>query len=315
MTHRGLKNVAASARARLRNRCRNTGEDSQFLLLRYAAERFLYRLGQSPHRAHYVLKGAMLFPLWGGSLYRATRDLDFMGYGSSDLQIVLDAMREICQLAVEDDGLLFDASGLTAEPIREEAEYNGLRLRFLANLGNTRIPMQIDVGFGNAIEPSAKDVKYPTILDAPAPNIRAYPREAVVAEKLHAMVLLGERNSRLKDFYDLHALARQFRFDGERLARAIAATFERRRTAIDAALPVALTPRFFADGARVEQWRGYLSRNALPGASPDFTAIGELHLRFLGPVWDALATSRAFAAIWPPAGPWTNQTATKDSEP
>jgi predicted nucleotidyltransferase component of viral defense system len=312
MTDRPLKNVAASARARLRNRSRETGEDSQFLLQRYASERFLYRLGQSTHRDRYVLKGAMLFPLWGGSLYRATRDLDFTGYGSSDVEIVLAAMREICQFSVEDDGLVFDASGLTAAPIREEAEYNGLRVRFHAMLGNTRIQMQIDVGFGNAIEPAAKDVDYPTLLDTPAPNIRAYPQEAVVAEKLHASVVLGERNTRLKDFYDLYVLAWHFPFDGARLARAIAATFSRRRTTIGAALPVALAPRFFADSVRAEQWRAYLSRHDLPGAPADFNAIGELHVRFLGPIWNALATNRAFTGRWPPAGPWATSSQSKE---
>jgi len=313
VTDRPLKNVAASVATRLRNHSRHTGEDFQFSLQRYAAERFLYRLGQSTHREGYVLKGAMLFPLWGASLYRATRDLDFTGYGSSDAETVLAAIREICRLPDESDGLLFDTAGITAEPIREEAEYHGLRLRFRATLGTTRIPMHIDVGFGNAIEPAATNVEYPTLLGGLAPNIRAYPQEAVVAEKLHAMVVLAERNTRLKDFYDLHVLAQRFSFHGERLGRAITATFERRRTTIDSALPVALAPRFFADGARAEQWRAYLTRNDLPGASADFTAIGELHQRFLGPVWSALAAERSFTDVWPPAGPWA--TPTKDRVP
>lgn len=312
MTDRTLKNVAASVHARLLNRSRQTGEDFQFLLQRYAAERFLYRLGQSAHRDCYVLKGAMLFALWGGSLYRATRDLDFTGYGSSEAEIVLAAIREICGVPVEDDGLVFDTSTLAAEPIRDDAEYDGLRVRFQATLSNARIPMRIDVGFGNTIEPPANDVDYPTLLDAPAPSIRAYPPEAVIAEKLHALVVIGERNSRLKDFYDLHVLAQQFPFDGERLARAIAATFERRRTGIEAALPAALTPRFFADGARAEQWRAYLTRNGLPGAPADFTAVGELLQTFLGPVWNALAANRVFVDTWQAAGPWLSATLSKE---
>ena len=148
--------------------------------------------------------------------------------------------------------------------------------------------MQIDIGFGNAIEPGANDVQYPTLLDAPAPNIRAYPHEAVVAEKLHTLVVLGERTSRMKDLYDLHTLAAQFPFDGAKLTRAIAATFERRKTRIDSALPAGLAPRFFADDARAAQWRGYLDRNNLPGAPRDFAQAGERIQAFLGPVWTAL---------------------------
>jgi predicted nucleotidyltransferase component of viral defense system len=305
MTRRPPRNVAASVRARLLNRSRATGEDFQFLFHRYAAERFLYRLGRSAHRDRYVLKGAMLFALWGGSLYRPTRDLDFAAYGSSELVAVTACFREICLQAVPDDGMHFDAQSLRAEPMRQEAEYHGLRVVLDATLAVVRVRMQVDIGFGDAIEPPANDVDYPTLLDSPAPNVRAYPREAVVAEKLHALVLLGERSTRLKDVYDLHALALQFPFDGERLACAIAATFERRRTGIETALPAGLAPRFFADLARAERWRAYLTRNGLPGAPKDFAAAGELILAFLGPIWRALAERRAFGGIWPPAGPWT----------
>jgi len=312
MTSRPLKNVAASVRARLLDRSRVTREDFQFLLQRYAAERFLYRLGESAHRDRYILKGAMLFALWGGSIYRPTRDLDFTGYGSSETADVLATLREVCTVPVDDDGIVFDAGTLTAEPIRDDAEYNGLRIRFQATLGGALIPMQIDIGFGNAIEPPAIEAEYPTLFEAPAPRIRAYPHEAVVAEKFHAMVALGERNSRYKDFYDLHVLARQFPFEGERLARAVAATFERRRTPIDAALPVALAPRFYADRGRAAQWRAYLTRNRLPGATADFAAAGELLQTFLGPIWSALGAGRSFSDAWPPAGPW--RPASKESD-
>ena len=305
MTTRPPRNIAASVHARLLRRSRETGEDFQFILQRYAAERFLYRLGKSPHRGRYVLKGAMLFAIWGGSIYRATRDLDFTGYGSSEVKSVLESFREICGMPVEDDGMIFGARTLSADLIREEAEYDGLRVRFQAVLGNARISMQVDVGFGNAIEPQANDEEYPALLDAPAPNIRTYPREAVFAEKLHALVVIGERSSRLKDIYDLYVLAGQFPFEGEKLCRAIAATFERRRTGIEATLPAVLTPRFFADDTRAEQWRAYLTRNNLPGAQTDFTAVGERLQSFLSPVWNALATARAFSDSWSPAGPWT----------
>lgn len=301
------QNRAASIRQRLRNHLRDRGEDVQFGLQRYAVERFLYRLGESPHRDRFVLKGAALFALWGGALYRATRDLDFSGYGNPHETEVLAALRDICTHPSPNDGLVFDSAILTAEPIRDESDYHGLRLRLEAKLGSSRIPMQIDIGFGNAIEPPPQAVTYPTLLDDPPPRIQAYPLEAVVAEKLHAMVLPGERNSRYKDFHDCFVLARQFCFDGVRLTRSIAATFERRRTATDAALPVALTPRFFAGEARAEQWRAYLTRNSLPGAPVDFAAVGQLLQAFLGPVWRGLAAEVALDSAWPPGGPWQTQ--------
>jgi Nucleotidyl transferase AbiEii toxin, Type IV TA system len=246
----------------------------------------------------------MLFALWGGSVYRPTRDLDFTGYGSSDAGSVICTFKEVCAVSAPDDGLVFHASTATAQPIRDEAEYDGLRVRLRAKLGTARIEMQIDIGFGNAIEPGANDVQYPTLLDAPPPNIRAYPHEAVVAEKLHTLVVLGERTSRMKDLYDLYALATQFHFDGVKLTRAIAATFERRKTKIDAVVPAGLTIRFFADDARAVQWRGYLDRNNLPGAPRDFAQAGERIQAFLGPVWAALVARDKFTSNWQPGGPW-----------
>ena len=305
MSKRTPKNRPASIQQRLINGARARGEDANFALQRYAAERFLYRLGESAHREHFVLKGATLFALWGGSLYRPTRDLDFTGYGSSEPNAVLDRFREICAVVVVEDGVVFEAATLRTEPIREETDYGGVRFLFEARLGAARVQMQVDVGFGNAIEPPAEDVEYPRLMDAPSPNVRAYPQEAVVAEKFHAMVVLGERNTRLKDFYDLHVLARNFPFDGDRIARAIKATFARRRTPIEVSLPVALAPRFFTDGQRGQQWRAYLTRNSLPGALADFGAVGELLQSFLQPVWSALAANEDFLGLWPQSGPWT----------
>ncbi|MBI4305681.1 MAG: nucleotidyl transferase AbiEii/AbiGii toxin family protein [Chloroflexi bacterium] len=301
---RPLKNRAASVKKRLVDLAHARNEDAQFVLTRYAAERFLYRLGKSPHRKGLVLKGAMLYALWGGPAYRPTRDLDFTGYGKSDVAAVLERFREILAVAVEDDGLAFDAASLRAAPIRDEAEYGGLRVTFMVMLGKAKIPMQVDVGFGNAIEPGARDEEYPVLLDAPKPTILAYPREAVVAEKFHAMVLLGGANSRYKDFYDVFVLSGQFLFDGASLTGAVAATFKRRRTAIGAETPAALTAAFYEDGERARQWRAYLVRGKLPGAPADFGPVGESVRGFLVAPWEALGSGAAFTMRWPPKGPW-----------
>lgn len=301
-------NLAASIQQRLRNGARERGEDPQFVLQRYAAERFLYRLGQSTHREDLVLKGAMLFSMWGGSLYRPTRDLDFTGYGDDAETAVLQRIRDICSIDFPGDGITFDLSNLRAKAIREEIEYGGLRVEFSAILGAARVPMQIDVGFGNAIEPGAEEAEYPSLLDAPAPRIRAYPTVAVVAEKLNAMVVIGERNSRLKDFYDLFVLSTQFEFDRRVLTNSICATFERRQTKIEQAIPVALTARFYADEGRAQQWRSYLKRSNLPNAPADFDQVGERLRSFLLPIWRGAAMKIAFNGHWQPGGGW------KDSE-
>ncbi|HEX3912112.1 MAG TPA: nucleotidyl transferase AbiEii/AbiGii toxin family protein [Steroidobacteraceae bacterium] len=297
---------AESIRQRLRNELRARGEDVTLGLQRYAVERFLYRLGQSQHRRRFVLKGATLFAIWG-TTYRPTRDIDFTGYGSAEPADVIRDLREICDTPDAVDQLVFDTANITAEPIRNSSEYDGLRIRIRARLGESDIPVQIDVGFGNAIVPGPEETEYRTILGDPPPRILAYPRESVVAEKLNAMVTLGERNSRYKDFYDMHAMANAFQFDKDTLVRAVRATFERRSTPIDAALPLPLTAPFYASADRSMQWRAYLTRNGLNGAPTDFQQIGDLLTRFLQPVWESLGTEAERASDWSPGGPWSTR--------
>jgi hypothetical protein len=213
-------------------------------------------------------------------------------------------MREICNTQDEVDQLVFDTANILAEPIRDGSEYHGLRIRIRARLGNSDIAVQIDVGFGNAIVPGPEETEYRTILGDPTPRILAYPRESVVAEKLNAMVTLGERNSRYKDFYDLHAMANSFSFDKDTLVRAVRATFERRATPIDAAIPLPLTAPFYANADRSAQWRAYVTRNGLDGAPADFQLIGDLIGRFLQPVWESAATASEGASEWTPSGSW-----------
>lgn len=303
MSGRETSGRAESIRQRLRNELRARGEDVTLGLPRYAVERFLYRLGRSRHRERFVLKGATLFAIWG-TAYRPTRDVDFTGYGSADPQDVIAAFREICNTADDVDRLVFDTDTITAEPIRDGSEYDGLRIRIRARLGESDIPIQVDVGFGNAIVPGPEEKEYRTILGDPAPRILAYPPESVVAEKMHAMVTLGERNSRYKDFYDLHAIARGFPFERSTLVRATRATFERRATPIAAETPAALAGPFYARESRAQQWRAYVTRNRLDGVSRDFGLVGDVVIGFLRPLWEDLGAGRAPAGDWPPGGPW-----------
>lgn len=298
------RNVAASIHARLLRLATLRREDFNLILQRYAAERFLYRLGISRHREGFVLKGAMLFHLWGGAPYRSTRDLDFAGYLPDDLVAVASMVAEICEVACAEDGVRFHVSAMRVDRIRSRGAYRGLRVRTESRLGTARVPLQIDIGLGDVVEPRAESVLYPALLDGPTPSIRVYPREAVIAEKLHAMVEFGEVNTRFKDFHDLFELTERFSFDGETLARSIAATFRQRRTAISARLPDALARSYYVDARRSSEWRRYVSRNAPTRELSRFITIGRRIRSFLVAPWRSIATRRRFAAFWSPGRTW-----------
>jgi predicted nucleotidyltransferase component of viral defense system len=221
------KNTAASVRARLLALAQNKGEDYQRVLGRYAIERFLYRLGRSPYRDKFTLKGATLFTLWTGHTHRPTKDLDLLGRGSSsDIAEIETTIQAICQIQ-DDDGILFENESVEGARIKEEDEYDGVRIKLLAELAGARIPMQIDIGFGDAVYPEPELASFPVLLPMEAPLIRVYPRESAVAEKFHAMVVLDIRNSRMKDFYDVWLMARTWTFEMASLRSAILASFER----------------------------------------------------------------------------------------
>ncbi|POF33914.1 nucleotidyl transferase AbiEii/AbiGii toxin family protein [Roseibium marinum] len=252
-----IKNIGASVRARLLKLSKANGQSFDLVLTRFALERLLFRLSQSPHADRFVLKGAMLMMSWFDDPHRGTRDLDLLGFGDPSEDAMLTTFRDILSQDVE-DGVVFDPDTLRVDRIREELDYGGLRLRAIATVGGARINLTIDIGFGDALEPGAEVVDYPVMLDLPAPRLRAYARETVIAEKFQAMVALGRANSRMKDFYDIWILSRSFSFADDRLAQAIAATFARRETAIPTELPDALTPAFAADEQKQRQWRAFV---------------------------------------------------------
>jgi len=250
------RDMGASVRARLLTLAREKGQALDLLLTRYATERLLYRLSTTPHRDRFVLKGAMLITTWFDDPHRPTRDVDLLGYGDPAPEPMLAVFKEICAIK-ENDGILFDVDALRVELIREELEYGGLRMRTTARLAGARITVVIDIGFGDATEPGVGEIDLPVMLDLPAPRLRAYPRETVMAEKFQAMVLFGLANTRMKDYYDIWILSRSYAFDAERLSRAIAATFERRGTAIPEDLPDALTLTFSTDATKQRQWEAF----------------------------------------------------------
>lgn len=297
------RNVAASVRDRLLARARERGEDFQLVLSRYAIERLLYRLSVSRYRDRFLLKGAMLFLVWTGHVYRPTRDLDLLGRGSSNVATLERIFHEICAAEVGDDGLRF-MGPVNGERIRDEEEYQGVRLTLTTLLGKARIPLQVDVGFGDVVHPAPTEAEFPVLLDHPAPRIRVYSRESVVAEKLHIMVDRGMANSRMKDFADAFMLATTAEFEGEVLARAIAATFERRRTPVPIAPPLALTAEFAEDRAKQTQWRAFDRRARLNLGDQKLAEIVTLLRDFLMPPTEAAAGGRPFRSFWPAGGPW-----------
>ena len=256
MSKQPIKNMGASVKARLMAISRERNQTFQLVLTNYVLERLLYRLSQTDHRTRFILKGAMLLTKWFDDPLRPTQDLDFLGIGDDDPDEMVKTFREICAVSF-DDGVVFDVAGVQIDRIREELEYGGLRIKTNATVDGARVRVVIDIGFGDAVEPGLAEMDLPVMLDFPAPHLRAYARETVIAEKFQAMVMLGRANSRMKDFYDIWVLSRASGFNDDRLARAIAATFARRNTEIPSELPDALTPAFATDVTKVQQWNAF----------------------------------------------------------
>lgn len=258
-----MSNLSASIRAQLLKIAKAQAVDFNQVLVRFALERILFRLTQSPHADRFLLKGALLFTLWYDMPQRATRDADLLGFGASDLESVTRVFRDISAVAV-DDGIVFDPISVAAEEIRKEAGYGGVRVFIVGELAEARCKVQIDIGYGDAVTPKPVESVYPVLLgDLPAPRLRAYPVYTVVAEKLHAIALLGMTNSRLKDYFDLSVLLRRERLAADLLARAIQATFERRGMALPEKLPVGLSDEFALDPSRQALWGAFCKKNAL----------------------------------------------------
>ncbi len=295
------KNIAASVRDRLYNVAQREKRDFNLILTAFATERLLYRLSRSEYASTFVLKGARLFALWAHKPHRPTRDLDLLGFGDPSPEALRQAFESICRVQVEPDGLTFDDTAMTIEEIRLDQEYDGQRIKLTARLAQARIPLQIDVGFGDVVTPEAQMLDYMPLLDTlPAPRIRAYPRETVLAEKLQAIVALDTLNTRMKDFYDISALANDFDFDGQTLCEAIRATFRRRKTPVPSELPTCLQDPFAKDEDRKRLWNGFLKRSAIEeSASEDFAVVLAKVRDFLGPPLLAAGRDEAiFPSTW-----------------
>ena len=303
MTRRLPKNIAASVRQRLLDKARETRQPFNELLQYFAMERFLYRLSRSPYANDFVLKGALMLTVWEAPLTRPTMDIDFLGQIENSIENITKVTREICQQEVEPDGIVCDVTNIEAERIAEDADYEGIRIRFRGSLDTARFIIQLDIGFGDIVIPSPEPASYPTLLDLPAPRIRGYSRESTIAEKFEAMVKLGILNSRMKDFFDIWLILRQFDFEGPILAEAISKTFSTRGTNIQSE-PIALTNSFAQDAGKVAQWRGFIRKSRLRNVPQNFAEVVTTIAEFLKPIAEQLAGGGVFKAMWNAPGPW-----------
>lgn len=303
MTKSKPANMAASVRARLLNISKESGDELTYTLTRYCLERLLARLDRSKHRDAFILKGAMLFRVWSPELHRPTKDLDLLGTGTPDLARLVALFADLCAVAIDDDGVTFDPKSVRAARIKEDAEYEGVRVNVTAHIGSARLELQIDVGFGDAVTPAATNVEFPTLLGTPPPKVRAYPKETVIAEKLEAMVHLGIANSRMKDFFDVWFLSQTFAFEGPLLSAAIHATFDRRATDIPSEMPTALTASFSTDATKATQWKAFMKRGRFAPAEMTLASVVDTIAPFLWPPLDAAREHRELNALWSAKGP------------
>jgi len=267
-----VKNLAASVKALLQNEAARRGDDFNLLLLRYRIERPLFRLSQSAYAERFLLKEAMLFVVWDEKTHRPARDLDLLGFGPSEKEDLRKVFQEVVTLPVVEDGLVFDPASVRAEEIREDNTYGGVRVRILAKLGPAEVPVQIDVGDGDAVTPAPETASFPALLDFPAPRVRTYPVYTVVAEKFETMAELGTANTRMRDFHDVWFLTRRFQLDGPTLRRAIEATFTRRQTPLPV-WPDPLSDAFANDADKQTQWAAFIRRNGLTGLPGEFAEV------------------------------------------
>ncbi len=297
-----VKNLQASVRQQLLNKAHKDNRPFNEILQYYAIERFLYRISRSDYSDKFILKGALMFLAWGTSVYRPTRDIDLLGFTTNELDAVSRIFQEICDQEVEPDGLIFDNSFVQCERIKEDADYEGVRLNLAGYLGKVKIPLQIDIGFADVVSPAPITLKYPTILQMPMPQLRGYSPESVVAEKLRALVFLDRANSRMKDFHDLWVMAEHFEFDGGILQGAIITTFQRRRTELPMEIPVGLSGSFAAE--KQTQWQAFRKRMHLETVPISFSDVSSVINGFLIPPLRKSAIGELFEGKWEPGGPW-----------
>ena len=301
MSRKFLQNIAASVKARLLHKSKQENRPFQELVQYYAMQRFLYRLSQSPHSKCFILKGGLTLRAWNASLSRPTMDIDMLGKISIKETSIVSKMLDVISVDVTSDGLLFFPESITSEPIMKETKYRGIRIQFQAKLDTMRLNMHLDIGFDDVIFPKAKMIEFPTILDFPAFYLLCYSRESVIAEKFETMIKLRELNSRMKDFFDIWLLSRNFDFDGGQLAEAIRLTFEQRGTKFPTEI-VAFSQEFIS--AKQIQWKSFRRKLKQTHLPQTFEQIVITIENFISPIVVSLSHQIPFFRKWTSPGPW-----------
>ena len=299
-----VKNIKASVKARLQNKAKETNRPFAEVLQYYGMERFLYRFSKSKYANKFVLKGALLFTVWQIPERRITLDIDFLAHFDNKVANIEKVMRDVCNVTVDPDGLIFDAKTVKGQKIKDDADYEGVRVKFVGFLDRSRIPMQIDVGFGDIVYPKTKMIDYPVILDFPKPHLKGYPAESVISEKFEAMIKLGLLNSRMKDFYDIWLMMRQFDFNGADIAEALKKTFKHRKTDLPERKPLFAEEIYDEKSDRQTLWMAFLSKGDIKHASDKLVVTAKEIENFLIEPIDALSKGLKFIKEWKAPGPW-----------
>jgi len=302
-----LTNLPASVKQRLLNLSRQTQIEFNVLLTKYALERFLYRMSMSRSRSHFILKGALLFGAWTKELHRTTSDADLLNLQPPSLERLASVFQEICKIQVVPDGIHFLPESVQGQEIRRQNFFGGIRINLMGVLGKAKVPIQIDIGFGDACVPPARIISFPVLLDFPTPRLRACARETMIAEKFHAAVALGMGNSRMKDYFDIYYLSQKFDFKGENLSQALIATFDRQKTPIPERTPRGLSTDFAIEPMKRAQWNHFLIQKNVMSLEKDFSEVVESVRKFLMPAARAAAKGESFDKRWPSGGPWRPQ--------
>ena len=296
------KNIAASVHQRLLNKARASSRPFNEILQQFAIERFMYRLSKGPYAQKFILKGGLMFSAWTGSMSRPTMDIDLLGKIDNSIDMMVAVVKDTCEIEVESDGIVFHKDTVAAVTITEDADYKGARVMLRGNLGNTRLFIQVDIGFGDVIVPGPSKVQYPAMLDFPTPEINGYTKESTIAEKFQAMVKHGLLNSRMKDFFDIWFLSRRFDFKGEILTEAIEKTFVNRNTPLTSD-PTIFNPSFMKDDAKQDQWAGFKDKTKLADAPMSFEDVANDIKIFLQPIAASISQRQAFRLFWTAPGP------------
>ena len=298
-----IKNIEASVRSRLENKAKETNRPFAEILQYYGMERFLYRFSQSDYADKFILKGALMFIVWDIPERRTTLDIDFLARFDNTLPKIEKVIKDVCRVQVPPDGLIFNPETVTGRTIREAADYEGIRIKFTGFLERSRIPMQIDMGFGDIVVPRPKVIDYPVILDFPKPHLKGYSIESVVSEKFEAMVKLGLLNSRMKDFYDLWLMTRRFNFDGASLAEALKKTFTHRKTPLPEKKPLFAEEIYDEISDRQTLWKAFLTKGRIKHAPEKLSEAAKIIEKFLIKPLEAIHSN--FKSKWRASGQWT----------